>query len=376
MSPETTAGTARLRVLVISPDFPPARGGIQLLVHRVVQHWTSLEASIVTLSTRGSREFDRHQGFRVHRVGSARLLHHTAAVALLNGVALLEARRFRPAAILSAHIVTSPAAWAIGQMTGKPFVQYLHANEVAERPHLARFAVRRARAVLAVSRYTAGLARASGADAGKIHQIAPGVDLPMTCRSRRSSRPTVITIARLADRYKGHDVLIDALPIIRNQVPDVLWVVIGDGPLRRSYERLVQKRGLADHVRFLGAIDDAERELWLDRAHVLAMPSRLPARGGGEGFGIVYLEAGVHGVPVVAGNVGGAVDAVLDGETGLHADPTDPVAVAAAITRLLLHPKEAQALGRAGARRARGFAWPVIARQVEDVMRQVAASEP
>ncbi len=84
---------------------------------------------------------------------------------------------------------------------------------------------------------------------------------------------------------------------------------------------------MLDAIRFLGSVSDEERNLWLRRAHLLAMPSRLPAGGfAGEGFGIAYLEAGAYGKPVVAGNVGGALDSVSDGESGLLVDPTDPVA--------------------------------------------------
>jgi glycosyltransferase involved in cell wall biosynthesis len=103
------------------------------------------------------------------------------------------------------------------------------------------------------------------------------------------------------------------------------------------------------------------------------MPSRLPPDGGGEGFGIVYLEAGLHALPVVAGNVAGALDAVVDGETGLLVDPTDHVAVADAISSLILDPELAERLGRAGERRAREHSWPVIARRVEDLLLEVAA---
>jgi phosphatidylinositol alpha-1,6-mannosyltransferase len=80
------------------------------------------------------------------------------------------------------------------------------------------------------------------------------------------------------------------------------------------------------------------------------------------------LEAGAYGKPVVAGNVGGAVDAVLDGQTGLLVDPTDPVAVGAAITKLLLDEQLARRLGSAGAQRARSFAWPVIVQRLEAVL--------
>jgi glycosyltransferase involved in cell wall biosynthesis len=88
----------------------------------------------------------------------------------------------------------------------------------------------------------------------------------------------------------------------------------------------------------------------------------------GEGFGIVYLEAGVYGKPVVAGNVAGALDAVADGESGLLVNPTDSPAVASAIARLLHDRDLARRLGEAGARRAQGFAWPLIAERVEAVL--------
>jgi phosphatidylinositol alpha-1,6-mannosyltransferase len=106
-------------------------------------------------------------------------------------------------------------------------------------------------------------------------------------------------------------------------------------------------------------VTDAERDAALDRAHVFAMPSRLPPGGvGGEGFGIVYLEAGAHRLPVVAGAVGGALDAVVHEKTGLLVDPEDVGAVAQAVGDLLLDPQRAGELGDAGREHAQGFAWP------------------
>jgi phosphatidyl-myo-inositol dimannoside synthase len=102
------------------------------------------------------------------------------------------------------------------------------------------------------------------------------------------------------------------------------------------------------------------------------MPSRLPLDWGGEGFGIVYLEAAVHRLPSVAGNVAGARDAVVHGETGLLVDPTDHVAVADALTTLLEDPEAAERMGEAAAERATQFAWPVIARRVEDMLLEAA----
>jgi phosphatidylinositol alpha-1,6-mannosyltransferase len=157
-------------------------------------------------------------------------------------------------------------------------------------------------------------------------------------------------------------------------VPDVRWVVIGEGSLRPALEELARGVGLGgESVRFLGAVSNEERERWLRRAAVLAMPSRVPAGGyAGEGFGISFLEAGAYGKPVLAGNVGGALDAVLDGVTGLLVDPTDPVAVAGGLVRLLTDRELAERLGGAGAKRSREFAWPRIAERVEALLLEQA----
>jgi phosphatidyl-myo-inositol dimannoside synthase len=281
--------------------------------------------------------------------------------------------RFRPDIVLSGHIVTSPAARAIRSALKVPVVQYLYGDEARARPRLTTFALRNAQASVVLSGHMHELATSTGADPARLHLIPPGVDLPASSRNERSAPPTILTIGRLRERYKGHDTLMHALPLIRARVPAARWVVVGDGPLRPELERLATAHELDGHVRFLGEVSDAERDEWLGRAHVFAMPARVPLGGvGGEGFGIVFLEANAHGLPVVAGNVGGALDAVVDGETGLLVDPSDHTAVADAVTELLLDPERAAALGRAGADRARRFAWPLIAGQVEELLFQVA----
>jgi phosphatidylinositol alpha-1,6-mannosyltransferase len=360
--------SAKPRLLVLTPDFPPARGGIQVLAHRLAGGLEGFETRVLTRDSPEARPFDAAGDLAVCRVRADRRLGGGRNLPL-NGVAVIEARRFRPAATLSAHIVTSPAAAVIHRILGAPTLQYFHAKEVGAKPRLAAFAAREAQDVIAVSDYTSRLVAATGAFSADVHLISPGVDLPLDAEPLPEQRPTFLTIARLEDRYKGHDVMIRALPLIRAKVPDVHWVVIGDGPLRPGLEQLARSHEVADSISFLGGASDEERNTWLRRAHVLAMPSRLPAGGfAGEGFGIVYLEAAAYGKPVVAGNVAGALDAVLDGETGLLVDPADPLAVAAAIARLLLDPELAGILGAAGARRAQEFAWPKICARVEAVL--------
>jgi len=358
----------RPRLLIITPDFPPALGGIQVMAHRLATGISGFETRTLALGAPGAAAFDRDSELVVRRVGAARA-PHAARVALLNLAALGEALAFRPDATLNLHMVSSPAAVLIRRALGAPSVMYFHAKEIPARARLAAFAADGADAVIAVSAYCAALVAATGARPARLELISPGVDIPADATPEPSERPTIVTIARLEDRYKGHDVMLRALALVLERVPDAQWVVVGDGALRAELERQAHSEGVAAAVRFLGRVPDAERDRWLRRADVFAMPSRLPDDGqAGDGFGIVFLEAAAYGKPVVAGNVGGARDSVSDGESGLLVDPRDPGAVAAAIVTLLRDRELAQRLGAAGAVRARGFAWPVIAGRVERLL--------
>ncbi len=402
-----------------------------MLAHRLAAGMEGFETKVLALDSSGARLFDADSGLATRRVRGGGRAGAAGRSVALNTAALREALGFRPHLTLSAHIVASPAAACVRRALGARTVQYFHAKEIGHRPRLAAFAAREADVAIAVSSYTAGLIAQTGVVGADVRLIPPGVDLPAGSAGverssglagvdsvsvpagvdppadpagaelpsvpggvgslsvpvgaerpidpppRNGGRPTFVTIARLQDRYKGHDVLTNALALVRARVPDVEWVVIGDGPLRVDLEALARSAGVADSVRFLGAASDELRDRWLRRADLLAMPSRLPGGGmAGEGFGIVYLEAGAHGKPVVAGNVAGALDAVADGESGLLVDPTDARAVADAIATLLLDRELAQRLGRTGAQRARGFAWPVIAERVEAVLLEQLRGSP
>jgi phosphatidylinositol alpha-1,6-mannosyltransferase len=360
-------------VLLVTPDFPPSTGGIAVLMDRLARNTPGLRTRVVTFNQPGGAEFDREFGIdarRVAGVGMARRL----SVPLLNAWSLREAWRFRPEVILSGHVVASIAAMAVRRVFRIPLVQYVHADEFRVRERLAGWAVRAADATIAVSGYARDMALAAGGDPRRVHVIHPGVDLPAEPTAERSEDPVLITVASFISPRKGHDVIVRALPVIRESVPDARWVTIGDGPLRPEIERSAAAEGIDGVVTFLGRVDDAERDRWLDRARVFCMPSRLPAAGvGGEGFGIVYLEAGAHGLPVVAGRIAGALDAVVDGTTGLLVDPTDHMAVAAAAIELLSDRSLAERLGAQGRLHAEEHAWPRIGARIEALLRETAA---
>jgi phosphatidylinositol alpha-1,6-mannosyltransferase len=118
-------------------------------------------------------------------------------------------------------------------------------------------------------------------------------------------------------------------------------------------------------------VNDERRDAILKTVNVFAMPSRLEASGAGEGFGIVYVEAGARGLPVVAGNVGGAMDAVVHGTTGLLVDPESPKAIAEALTSIIIDRERAHEMGRAGWEYARSLSWQRATTQVEALLSEL-----
>jgi glycosyltransferase involved in cell wall biosynthesis len=244
----------------------------------------------------------------------------------------LRAARRVDADLLHAHWL--PAGW-VAARTGRPFVLQVWGTdlELARRvPRLARPVLRRARLVIAASTELAEAARRLGA--GDVRVIPSGVDLPAEV-GEEAEPPEVLYAGRLSAEKGVLDLVeaADGIPL----------VVAGDGPLR---ERVPAARGFVPH--------DELQELYA-RAAVVACPSHR------EGFGVACLEAMAHGRPVVAGDVGGLRDLVVDGETGYLVPPRDVAALRDALRRLLDDSDLRRRLGEAGRERAgRHFSWDTV----------------
>jgi phosphatidylinositol alpha-1,6-mannosyltransferase len=179
----------------------------------------------------------------------------------------------------------------------------------------------------------------------------------------------VVCVSRLVPR-KGQDVLIHAWPQIRRRVPDAALLIVGGGPYQRRLQRLAVQREVAKDVVITGGVAWEELPAHYAAGDVFAMPCRT--RLGGlevEGLGIVYLEASATGLPVVAGNSGGAPDAVLPGRTGVVVDGTAVVTVAEEISNLLLDPQRAREMGEHGrAWVQQEWRWDVLAARLRSLL--------
>ena len=213
--------------------------------------------------------------------------------------------------------------------------------------------------VTVVSRYTRGrFAAAFGPDAA-LEPLPPGVDAEVfrpDPQARAALRrryglgdaPVVTCVSRLVAR-KGQDQLLRVLPQLRARVPGTRLLLVGDGPDAARLRRLADAHGVAEHVVFTGSVPAAELPAHHAAGDVFALPCRT--RGGGldvEGLGIVLLEASASGLPVVAGDSGGAPETVREGVTGHVVGGRDTAALADALGGLLADPERARRLGTAG----------------------------
>lgn len=363
-----------LRVLLITPDYPPTHGGIQRLLSNITLAMPNAETHVLTMRSPGDAEFDAahcQQVTRVPSIGARPLVRN----GMFNLSAVLHAPKWTPDIILNGHVVAGPAAVFLSKRYGVPNVLYTYGKEVAGRPGMTSWTLRNSDAGVTISEFTHGLMveACGGALPNPVSIVSPGVEVPPVTGDKSASRPTIVTTARLRDWYKGHDKMIEAMPAVLEAVPEAQWVVIGDGRIRPELEARARQLGLGDAVKFLGSVDDGERDHWLSVAHVFAMPARFPkGEIGGEGFAVVFLEAAAWGLPSVAPNVAGPREAVVDGETGVWVDPEDSRDIAQALIRLLSDPAYGAKLGAQGrARVEQRFRWEQVGADLESMLRTV-----
>lgn len=369
-----------MRLLLLTIDFPPARGGVQSLLARLADGLAGAgDVTVVTGATAGDRQWDATQAFRVIRTWPLRW--GRLAVAALYVRALLEVLKRRPQVIVCGHVLLGPLCRTIRAVFGVPYVAMAYAYEIrAPRMRsIAGVALRGATRVVTISEFSRRAVEAHGVSGSAIVVIHPGAVVVAgpapPPRPLAPGRRVLLSVGRLVDAYKGHDMVIRAMPLILAKAPDTEYVVVGDGPLRPYLERLAASLGVAPSVRFVGQAGDDEVDAWYHTCDVFVLASRESGvSGGAEGYGIVFVEANLRGKPVVGGRSGGIPDAVIDGETGLLVDPSDPADIAEAVTRLLTEPELAERLGRGGRRRAiEDLSWPEYTERFRRVLSEAAA---
>lgn len=375
------------RVLLVTNDFPPRRGGIQSYLVELVSRLAATGEHTLTVYApqwKDAETFDAHTaGYHVVRHPGTLMLPAPSVDTRMrrliaeHGIDTVWFGAAAPLGLL-AHRARQAGATRVLAST--------HGHEVGwSMLPVARSVLRRigedSDVVTFVSRYTrARFASAFGPN-GALEHLPPGVDTDrfrpdpasraeLRTRYGLGQRPTVLCLSRLVPR-KGQDMLIRALPSIRQRVNGAALVIAGGGPYLAALRRLADRFGVSDDVTFTGGVPAADLPAYHAMADVFAMPCRT--RGAGldvEGLGIVFLEASASGVPVIAGSSGGAPETVRHNKTGMVVDGRSVNQVADAVSDLLADPDRAAAMGAAGREWVTAqWRWDDLAGRLADLIR-------
>lgn len=378
------------KTLIVTNDFPPRPGGIQAFLHNMALRLDPERLVVYASTWKRTREgveataaFDAEQPFTVVRDRTTMLLPTPRVTR-------------RAVGLLREHGCTSVwfgAAAPLGLMA--PALRRAGAERVVATTHgheagwaqlpAARQLLRRIGQSTDTMTYLGAYTRTRIAAAltpeaaSRMVQLPPGVDEKtfhpgsggdeVRARLGLTDRPVVVCVSRLVPR-KGQDTLIRAMPAILAAEPDAVLLIVGGGPYEKDLRDLARQTGVADSVRFTGSVPWEELPAHYGAGDVFAMPCRT--RRGGldvEGLGIVYLEASATGLPVVAGDSGGAPDAVLDGETGWVVPGGSPDQAADRIVTLLGDAELRRRMGERGRRWVEEkWRWDLLAEELKKLL--------
>ena len=327
--------------LIATQCFPPTLGGIEIYMGGLADALAEWGKGAVHVLADGVRRpEDAEKPYVIERFGGPKPVRRwwkrsAASARLASGdFERVFVDSYKSLAVLPRHT----SARVICLAHGMEFP----ADPRPKKAERMRELFQRADVVLANSHYTAELAQPYLSAAEKLVVVTP----PLPEQPEPSPavvaeieqmfygcRPVVATLGRLEPR-KGVDQLIASLPTVAAFHPSLVLAIAGGGPDKPRLQARAKQFGVEERVRFMGRISDEHKAALFARANLFAMPARREGDSV-EGFGLVYLEAAYQGTPSLAGLEGGAVDAVLDGQSGRFCDGADIESVAATLGEML-----------------------------------------
>ena len=352
------------KVLLVTNDLGPRAGGIETFVLGLIEGLPKDSLIIYTSSQKGDKAFDAQLLEKFGAVvirDRAKMLLPTPRITR-KAVKILKQQQIKnvwfgaaaPLALMAEKLRSAGASNIVALTHGHevwwakiPILKSLLKKIIKDVDHLGY-----------LGDFTKGEIAKISNQPQKFLQIAPGIDTqhfaPKIARGdliekyRLDGRRVIVSVGRLVHR-KGQDELVKAMPKILEQFPDAILLFVGEGPIKQMLFNSAKQLGVLPKVVFAGRVSHHDLPDYICLGEIFAMPVRSRFSGlEVEGLGIVYLEASACGLPVIVGNSGGAVDAVLDQKTGLLVDGTKSDQIADAICELLANPERAKQMGADG----------------------------
>jgi len=342
-----------MRILIHTPDFPPCDGGISTVAYEYARtfHDHGHEVLVITPSPcYDMGEWDSKQRFALNRISNIKAFALKYYYQLFQLRKVLSKKRF-DLLISQRWNVSGLICEKARNSFSIPHYQWFHGNEIYDRhlsqkrwERLFRTAITNADLNIMVSSFTERKLRDrvhlplrsqviySGVDVNKF--VPAGNQEMIKSQLGFSGRYVLLTLGRLVAR-KGQDQVIQALPKIVPNIPNILYVIAGKGKYEEHLKSLVRSLALEKHVYFTGFITEEQKLSYYQMCDQYLMPSReIEDEGDIEGFGLTFLEANACGKPVIAGASGGCTEAVKENVNGLIINPLDTDAISASVLKL------------------------------------------
>ena len=379
-------GLKAKNVLFVTGSFPPEVGGIQNYVYNLCKY-SRHHVTVLAPHYKGDASFDAEQNFQIVRKDFLRRKNF-----LLSGFNLLKevfqlVRNNQIDLIVCNHVLVSTIGNVIGFITKKPFICITYGKDTLEflnnflLKQIVHMNLRKAKHIITCSNYTKQIVEGLINSTNKVSSVLPGVDpkfKPMVKNQKLlekydlHDKKILFTVGRLVER-KGHDMVIKALPDCINKIPNLVYLIIGDGEYADQLKTLVKELDLEGHVKFVGKIDEDELVDFYNLGDVFIMPCRfVEDKGSVEGFGIVFLEAAACRKPIIGGNSGGAPEAVGVEGTGLLVDPLNTKEISESITRIFEHPSLANEMAdKAYERVHQEFSYEKLSEKLDNIISEI-----
>lgn len=380
-----------MHIIIFSTDYPSLIGGISTYTYQIAKNLSHINR-VVVLAPHfdGDSEFDRKQEFRTLRIINIPIIreilftYHIVKIQLTMPIDFIFNAVWFPCALIS---------YLIHRLIKIKYVVAAHGSEFLDdklslkrriKSLLRGLKVRvftHAAMVLPISDYTKRKLLDLGIPSKNItilnngtdtETFRPGAKDPVLMKKYNIGEKSqvLLTVGRL-DLHKGHDMVVKALPKILEEVPDLVYFIVGDGPEKKRLQNLISLQNLSSMVKMVGWVTDDELADHYRLCDVFIMASReIPGRLDLlEGFGIAFLEAGACAKPVIGGRSSGVADAIIHEQTGLLVDPFSQEEIATAVIRLCKDKGYADKLGLNGLERCRKeLNWPAVCGRLQSLL--------
>jgi phosphatidyl-myo-inositol dimannoside synthase len=382
-----------MNILIIASNFKPLIGGVAEYTHQLASGLFLRGHRIIVFSPHspGDKEFDATCSYKVSRYDAQalyalpKLKRNWKEYKIIKQMIKTEGIEI----VIGDHLCAEPYLyWLAAKTTARPTCVFIHGLDILSGLNgidgfKKRLVLSNVKRIFCNSRFTRDAVISFGFPSAKTSIVYPGInisdfkagnnktDSPVTKKLSLEGKKVIFTLGRLIER-KGQDTLIKAMPLILKEVLEAVCLIGGEGPYEEQLKLLAQEQGVKEKVIFVGRVREVRRQDYYDACDVFAMPARQLESKEAEAFGIVYLEANACAKPVIGGRSGGAVEVIIENQTGLLVDPGDPDEVAGAIIKLLKDPALAKDMGLRGRQMVEDkFSWEKLLPGIEAGLKEL-----